>query len=107
MFTLIIAIFFTIPYTINFSSDGVYVSKNTILLHYMKLTYIAIADGIIALLPRLASLVGDDIGLTTSALTSDSSFSIELDDDPQLYCFLNQQVMADNNQYSFRLLAYK
>jgi hypothetical protein len=52
--------------------------------------------------------VGDDIGLTrTSALTSDSSFSIELDDDPLLNCFLNQQVMADNNQYSFRLLAYK
>ena len=104
MFTQIIAIFLKIPYTINFSSDGVYISKNTMLLHYMKLTYIAIADGIIALLPRLASLVGDDIGLTrTSALTSDSSFSIELDDDPQLYCFLNQPVMADNNQYSFRL----
>ena len=53
----------------------------------------------ISRLPRLESLVGDDNGPKSSASTSISTFSIELDDEPLITCFLNHQILADNIQY--------
>ena len=64
----------------------------------MKGTDNAIADSI-SRLPRLESLVGDDIGPKSSASTSISTFSIELDDEPLFTCFLNHPILADNIQY--------
>ena len=51
--------------------------------HYVKGTDNAIADSI-SRLPRLESLVGDDIGPKSPVSTSTSTFSIELDDEPLL-----------------------
>ena len=64
----------------------------------MKGTDNAIADSI-SRLPRLESLVGDDIGPKSPASTSTSTFSIELDDEPLLTCFLNHPILTDNIQY--------
>jgi hypothetical protein len=60
----------------------------------------AIADSI-SRLPRLESLVGDDIdiGPKSPTSTSTSTFSIELDDEPLLTCFLNHPILTDNIQY--------
>ena len=43
--------------------------------------------------------MGDDIGPKSSASTSISTFSIELDDEPLFTCFLNHPILADNIQY--------
>ena len=54
----------------------------------------------ISRLPRLESYVRDDIGPKSSASTSTSTFSIELDDEPPLCtCLLNDPILADNIQY--------
>ena len=53
----------------------------------------------ISRLPRLESYVRDDIGPKSSASTSTSTFSIELDDEPLLTCFLNHPILANNIQY--------
>ena len=53
----------------------------------------------ISRLPRLESLVGDDIGPKSSASTSISTFSIEVDDEPLFTCSLNHPILADNIQY--------
>ena len=68
--------------------------------HYVKGPDNAIADSI-SRLPRLESLVGDDIdiGPKSPTSTSTSTFSIELDDEPLLTCFLNLPIFADNIQY--------
>ena len=52
----------------------------------------------ISRLPRLESLVGDNIGSKSSASTSTSIFTIELDDEPLFTCFLNHPILADNIQ---------
>ena len=49
--------------------------------------------------PRLESLVGDDIGPKSSATTSTSTFSIELDDERLFTSLLNHPILADNIQY--------
>ena len=64
----------------------------------LKGTDNAIADSISRIL-RLESLVGDDIGPKSPASTSISTFSIELDDEPLLTCFLNHPILTDNIQY--------
>ena len=64
----------------------------------MKGTDNAIADSI-SRLPRLESLVGGDIGPKSPPSTSISTFSIELDDEPLLTCFLNHPILTDNIQY--------
>ena len=64
----------------------------------MKGTDNAIADSI-SRLPRLDSLVGDDIGPKSPVSTSASTFSIELDDEPLLTCFLNHPILTDNIQH--------
>ena len=68
--------------------------------HYVKGTDNAIADSI-SRLPRLESLVEDDIdiGPKSPKSTSTSTFSIELDDEPLLTCFLNHPSHLDR-QYS-------
>ena len=68
--------------------------------HYVKGTDNAIANSI-SRLPRLESLVGDDIdiGPKSPTSTSTSTFSIELDDEPLLTCFLNHPILTDNIQY--------
>ena len=44
--------------------------------------------------------MGDEVGSKTSALTSDSIFSIELDDESRLSaCFRNHPVLTDTIQY--------
>ena len=44
-------------------------------------------------------MVGDDIGPKSSASTSISTFSIEVDDEPLFTCSLNHPILADNIQY--------
>ena len=53
----------------------------------------------ISRLPRLESLVGDELGPKSSASTSISTFSIEVDDEPLFTCSLNHPILADNIQY--------
>ena len=53
----------------------------------------------ISRLPRLESFVRNDIGPKSSASTFTSNFSIELDDEPLLTCFLNHPILAENIQY--------
>ena len=53
----------------------------------------------ISRLPRLESLVGDELGPKSSASTSISTFSIEIDDEPLFTCSLNHPILADNIQY--------
>ena len=58
----------------------------------------------ISRLPRLESLVGDELGPKSSASTSISTFSIEVDDEPLFTCSLNHPILADNIQYPRQLL---
>ena len=77
---------------------GLYTEEYHPTFHYVKGTDNAIADSI-SRLPRLESLVRDDIGPKYSASTSTSTFSIELDDESLLACFLNHLILTDNIQY--------
>ena len=45
-------------------------------------------------------MVGDNIGSKSSASTSTSIFTIELDDEPLFTCFLNHPVLTENIQYT-------
>jgi hypothetical protein len=58
----------------------------------------AIANSI-SRLPMLESLVGDDIGPNSPTSISISTFSIELDDEHLLTCFLNHSILTDNIQF--------
>ena len=73
MFTLIIVILYAILYTLNVFSARDFILKNIILLFTMavKVTDNAIADSI-SRLPRLESLLGDNLGSKSSASTSNS-----------------------------------
>ena len=78
----------------------IYIEEYHPTFHYVKGTDNAIADSI-SRLPRLESLVEDDIdiGPKSPTSTSTSTFSIELDDEPLLTCFLNHPILTDNIQY--------
>ena len=73
---------------------GGFVLENIILLSRGEELDNAVADSI-SRLPRLESLVGDDIGPKSSASTSTSTLSIELDDELILTFFVNHPVLAD------------
>ena len=84
-------ILFIIPYTLNVISGVGNILKNIFLLFTM-------CDSI-SRLPRLESLVRDDIGPKFSASTSTSTFSIELDDESIFTCFLDCPILEDNIEY--------